>query len=110
VSAYRDNFDHCPRCKSDLVDAGAGRACVQCRGQWINGPTLQEMMVAMQPTPAPVPLQLDPHAHDVIGCPECGKPMETLTLHGVEIDRCQQWHGIWFDSGELQLVLLRSVS
>ncbi len=109
MTAYRDTFEKCPRCGADLTDAGAGRACAACGGQWVSGPVLQEMVTAMQAVPLPVRLVFVPAAHKAIACPECGRAMETWQLHGVPIDRCPEWHGIWFDRDELQAVLLGSV-
>lgn len=109
MSAYRDKLPACPRCAGDLLDAGAGRACGECRGQWVTGAVVQEMMIAMQMPPMPVRLEFLPDPHEVIACPECTRAMETFRLHDVPIDRCPEWHGIWFDHGELQAVLLRSV-
>jgi hypothetical protein len=34
-------------------------------------------------------------------CPKCGMTLETLTLQGVEIDRCRSCNGTWLDEGEL---------
>ena len=38
-------------------------------------------------------------------CPECRQAMLVLELHAVEIDYCDQCHGIWLDAGELELLL-----
>ena len=34
-------------------------------------------------------------------CPKCRSDMETVELDGIEIDRCAECKGIWFDPGEL---------
>ena len=33
-------------------------------------------------------------------CPKCKNDMETLVYEGVEVDRCRNCKGIWFDAGE----------
>jgi Zn-finger nucleic acid-binding protein len=33
-------------------------------------------------------------------CPKCNNDMETLVYEGVEVDRCKNCNGIWFDVGE----------
>ena len=33
-------------------------------------------------------------------CPKCANKMETLEYDGVEVDRCRNCKGIWFDVGE----------
>ena len=35
-------------------------------------------------------------------CPKCGMALETVTLQGVQIDRCHSCNGIWLDEGELE--------
>lgn len=36
-----------------------------------------------------------------MNCPKCQMAMETLTHAGVEVDRCTNCRGIWFDAVEL---------
>ena len=33
-------------------------------------------------------------------CPKCQHEMETIEYAGIEVDRCRNCHGIWFDVGE----------
>ena len=33
-------------------------------------------------------------------CPKCGSDFETFTHQNVEVDRCNQCGGIWFDAAE----------
>ena len=40
-------------------------------------------------------------------CPKCGMALETLTLQGVEIDRCRSCNGTWLDEGELEKLARR---
>lgn len=35
-------------------------------------------------------------------CPKCGMALVTVTLQGVQIDRCQSCDGTWLDQGELE--------
>jgi PAT family beta-lactamase induction signal transducer AmpG len=37
-------------------------------------------------------------------CPKCRSDMDLVEYEGVEIDRCQTCHGIWFDAGEMELL------
>jgi PAT family beta-lactamase induction signal transducer AmpG len=39
-----------------------------------------------------------------IRCPKCRADMELVMHDGVEIDRCTQCKGIWFDAGEVSLL------
>ena len=33
-------------------------------------------------------------------CPKCRSPMTAVTSHGIELDRCTQCEGLWFDAQE----------
>ena len=38
-------------------------------------------------------------------CPKCGKEMEEAPLAGIKVDQCTGCRGIYFDKGELELLL-----
>lgn len=38
-------------------------------------------------------------------CPKCGADLQVEEYHGVEVDRCAECHGIWFDAGEAELLM-----
>ena len=38
-------------------------------------------------------------------CPKCGADLTVEDYHGVEIDRCPECDGIWFDAGEAELLM-----
>jgi hypothetical protein len=38
-------------------------------------------------------------------CPKCGADLIVEEYHGIEIDRCPECHGIWFDAGEAELLI-----
>jgi Zn-finger nucleic acid-binding protein len=38
-------------------------------------------------------------------CPRCGKPLVILELDKVEVDHCLACQGVWFDWGELELLV-----
>ncbi len=38
-------------------------------------------------------------------CPKCGADLTIEDYHGIEIDRCHECDGIWFDAGEAKLLL-----
>lgn len=106
---YRDSMESCPRCGTELVQAGAARGCETCSGLWLGAGDLDEMASSMQNPAEPVhltPLEFATKT-EMLNCPTCSEPMQTRTLMGVEIDVCKKQHGIWFDAGELASVLLR---
>ena len=42
---------------------------------------------------------------DRVNCPKCRKePLRREEHDGVEVDRCQQCKGLWFDAGELESI------
>ena len=38
-------------------------------------------------------------------CPKCGSDMEEIELEAIMIDKCTSCHGVYFDDGELELLL-----
>ena len=38
-------------------------------------------------------------------CPKCGGHLTTEKYHELEIDRCQDCHGVWLDAGEIDTVV-----
>ncbi len=40
-------------------------------------------------------------------CPKCGADMQTESISGVEVEKCPDCGGIFFDRGELETVILR---
>ena len=38
-------------------------------------------------------------------CPKCGNDLEEIDHLGILVDRCPQCHGVFFDCGELDLLL-----
>lgn len=38
-------------------------------------------------------------------CPKCGAHLATETYHRVQVDRCPECHGVWFDAGEAESLL-----
>ena len=40
-------------------------------------------------------------------CPKCGHAMQEEELEGVKVDRCSFCEGVYFDAGELDLVLMK---
>ena len=38
-------------------------------------------------------------------CPKCGSDLEEINYQNVMIDRCNECKGIWFDYGELDILI-----
>lgn len=35
-------------------------------------------------------------------CPKCGADLSAVDYHGVQVDRCPECNGVWFDAGEVE--------
>jgi hypothetical protein len=40
-----------------------------------------------------------------MNCPKCGHKMEEVKYLGILLDRCSECHGVYFDKGELDILL-----
>lgn len=38
-------------------------------------------------------------------CPKCGSDLHTVQLKGLDVDRCPNCNGTWFDAGEMEQLL-----
>lgn len=38
-------------------------------------------------------------------CPKCGHDLATEQYHGIEVDRCTNCNGVWFDAGETEQLI-----
>ncbi len=44
------------------------------------------------------------HAH-WMKCPKCGDDMKEIDFAGINLDKCTQCNGIYFDNGELEILM-----
>jgi hypothetical protein len=44
------------------------------------------------------------HSH-FMKCPRCGADLKAEEHHGIQVERCPECHGVWFDAGEAEAVL-----
>ena len=107
-----ETFMKCPNCGAGLVqnkrDGVDMEICPSCQGMWL---TTQELV------------QLEDEVFDfgddekgslMLGttptsrkCPQCGKTMKTFQyrLYDLELEFCEDQHGIWLDADEDKRVL-----
>jgi Zn-finger nucleic acid-binding protein len=45
-----------------------------------------------------------------IRCPKCRTDMEQIDYEGVEIDRCRNCKGLWFDAGEIEVLSTKNAA
>lgn len=105
----------CPRCLLPLAAADIRelqlQGCRRCGGVWLDPQGLGTILRAMHTDALNAADRGAAQAAGfvdrapVAACPECGAPMERLTMANgqVEVDRCRE-HGTWFDAGELRHV------
>jgi len=43
-------------------------------------------------------------------CPKCGATLKTEEYHGIQVDRCPECLGVWFDAGEAESLLKKESS
>lgn len=93
----------CPKCGVALETAGYTQRCGTCDGAWIHEDALVGML--QERTSTLVFLPWHPREKDQErACPVCTKPMQTVNLEKVALDRCPD-HGVWFDAEELAQLL-----
>jgi Zn-finger nucleic acid-binding protein len=111
--SYRDRAIQCPRCGIELTRSdGRDRwRCVTCKGAlFAVGEVVQELL-ATAPDLAPkkkgstLSTLARRTVAPLLDCSVCGAPMEPVFLGGVDVDRCFHDELIWFDRGELALVV-----
>jgi hypothetical protein len=45
-------------------------------------------------------------AAGALKCPRCNTPLTEREFQTVKLDACGKCHGVWFDAGELEMVML----
>jgi Zn-finger nucleic acid-binding protein len=103
----------CPHCKEPLVafelDGVEIDRCVGCGGTWLDAGELEWIAEQAGVDPGPVSAALHAGRRDgsrtELTCPRCRRRMRQLVIGkdpAVELDRCPNEHGLWFDRGEVE--------
>lgn len=111
--SYRDRAIQCPRCGLELVrgDERDRWRCGKCKGVLLAVSEVVRELVTAAPDLVPadgiggLPTLGRRTTAPLITCSLCGAPMEPVFLGGVEVDRCYHDDMVWFDRGELGLVV-----
>lgn len=105
----------CPVEGSALVRHTHGKlaidACPQCRGLWFSGSVIDRLRDHPGFTALRDGISTPSGAHRVEDrrCPACpASRLSSVRVRGVELDRCGECGGVWFDPGELELIRQRS--
>jgi Zn-finger nucleic acid-binding protein len=101
VELHDVEVDYCGRCHGVWLDEGELELLAHAGS---DDPLVQAHQRAgsetQQPSGAP--------ARRKRRCPRCSRPIEIITVGRdprVQLDRCNQGHGLWFDAGELRQLL-----
>jgi len=104
---------NCPKCNVELIVVERDKIeldwCPKCSGFWFDADEWQLLGVKDR--------KHDPFCHEAIKsneqnckCPICGKVMEKIDINGILLDRCPNFHGIWFDKGEISALVNQTTS
>lgn len=94
----------CPKCGKPLVIVERNQIeldwCPKCEGFWFDVDEWKLLGVVSE--------KYNPFNYDAVlskeksrKCPVCGKIMHKIDMNGVLLDKCPNFHGVWFDKGEL---------
>ncbi len=105
----------CPACKTQMIilelDDVEIDYCHSCAGVWLDEGELDLLLDEKNENTSPVVKALkdgDMLESEKRRCPVCSKKMREVVLPldpPVEIDKCPERHGLWFDKGELEEVV-----
>ena len=102
---------NCPRCKNDLkVEDYRGievDRCPQCQGIWLDYGELDQLEDLVLDEDEIKGTMMYSPLKGGLSCPKCDKPMQRFSYRGynLELDFCEQGHGMWLDAGEEKRVL-----
>lgn len=113
--AFRNTSFTCPGCRVALAAETPVAWCSGCKGVWVSEAELEERVrVVRGMDEFNLAMVFGPGyasgAQAIRPCPSCRQPLRHATLGDIEVDRCDQKHGIWFDAGELESVLTASTA
>ena len=107
----------CPVCKDPMIVLELDQVeidfCASCEGIWLDSGELELLLESEQERER----LLKSFKEDKLtkeksySCPICGKRMKKVLVGDkveVLIDKCKKDHGLWFDKGELNSVVVNS--
>ena len=103
----------CPACREEMIVVEYKKIeldiCMQCSGIWFDADELGLLLgeLHLQTNQLGHPPANKP-SEAVRKCPYCRKRMKKIMVgpgDGVMIDRCAKGHGLWFDGGELDVIV-----
>ncbi len=109
----------CPVCNQDMIVMEYRQIeldyCIKCSGIWFDKGELELLLKTANLGTTGLPTldgaAKETRSHGRRKCPICAKKMAEVPLGepAINIDICRRGDGIWFDGGELQLLLKQFV-
>ncbi len=106
---------NCPHCKKSMIVLELEQVeidhCLSCSGIWLDAGEL-ELLLGSPAGQKTILHSFHPSANvkeNKRRCPVCFKSMQKIncgTAQEIFIDKCPAGHGLWFDTGELERILL----
>lgn len=98
---------HCPRDQVELiVEHHHGievDRCPQCNGRWLDDGELSQLEATVTSTEEQRTGMIEyADRESALTCPACGGRMTAFNYraYNLELDACEQRHGLWLDAGE----------
>lgn len=105
----------CPACREQMIVVEYGQieldVCASCKGVWFDADELELLLGSLKlPVDRLVRAPAGKLAERPRRCPYCRRKMEKVLIgpgpeRGEVIDRCRRGHGLWFDGGELDIIV-----
>jgi len=105
----------CVACKEPMVVLEVDHVeidhCLECGGVWLDAGELEMLLDTPGRVPELLRAALEPtqEAGRGLRCPICGRIMKKFRAgsdQSVEIDLCAADHGLWFERGELEQLIV----
>ena len=101
----------CPRCQGELITEQYKEIevdrCAKCEGMWLDYGELDQLEdIVLDEDEMKGSLMFRSMRGDLL-CPKCQRPMQFFNYraYDLELDFCDQGHGVWLDAGEEKRVL-----
>jgi Zn-finger nucleic acid-binding protein len=105
----------CPVCRIPLVgfelEGIELDRCIDCRGIWLDPGELEAIAEAAGAEPGRLSAALQAakgKKHGERKCPRCERRLRTVQIgprESMMIDRCPRGDGLWFDHGEMEMLI-----
>ena len=107
---------NCPACKNPMIILELNQVeidyCSICKGIWLDQGELELIFSNSDNNSTSKSFIIKNNIDEVKRrCPICKKKMDKVEFEntGIIIDKCVNNHGLWFDNGELNLLLKTDV-